>query len=280
MATVNITKLNNYIPGQDVPDITDNIDIDRLGIDKTMITVNYGVSPAQVTILKGALIEANGDTYLETTDNTFAMANASHNYLTFNGTSYSSAASIGTFDITKQGYYSGSARTLKYYIDQANSTHNILIDILYPDLTLLSTKLDKIKIGLSGDTNFTGSPGAVIPLDTPYLDFNSAWDTVNYNYTAPETGYYYMSIHGDIGSGLSATLGILIDIYKNSVSICQGIWNKVSSGSSGINQDAFSIGTLDYLEKGDIIELHGTGDPSIYMKAGEQYFYFLLYRYL
>lgn len=121
-----IVQKNLYTPGQNLNNQAENIDLNRVADDKSFITVNFGTSPATVTIKAGSLIEVNGNQYaIETADEVFQMSNASHNYITFNGTTFASAASIGTFDSLKAGYYTGTARTLKWHIDQTNSTYSI-----------------------------------------------------------------------------------------------------------------------------------------------------------
>jgi len=106
-----IVKYNNYMPGFSVSNLQGNHDYDRLGIDQSDITVDYTVSPAEVTVHDGSVIEANGDTYLINGDEVFTMANAAHDYITFNGTAFSSAATVGTFDQVKNGYYNGLVKT-------------------------------------------------------------------------------------------------------------------------------------------------------------------------
>lgn len=135
---MSIVQKNLYTPGQNLNNQAENIDLNRVGDDKTFIDVNFGTSPATITIKTGSRIEANGNLYsVESNDAIFQMASTSHNYITFNGTSFSSAASMGTFDAAKGGYYTGTTRTLRWYIDQTNSMYSI-------DLTIVNTT-DKVQ---------------------------------------------------------------------------------------------------------------------------------------
>lgn len=254
-----IIKLNNYIPGKDVENLIDNVDIDRLGVDKTMISVNYGTSPATVTVLQGSIIECSGDTYLVDADNAFSMANTSDNYLRFNGTAFSSTSSIGTFDISKQGYYSTTYRTLKFHIDQTEEVETVLLDILYPDLTLFSNKFDKIKVGLSTNGSVSTSGfGTLAQLNTIYTDFLGSFDTTNYNFTAVDSGYYLLSVHGK--STEPATLSSMrVRLIKNDTDmlIDNVTFNNAVTGS--MYQSCCSSTILEYLEVDDKLELYGYG---------------------
>jgi len=119
-----IIQKNLYLPGQNLTNLAQNVDYNRLGLDRCNITVDFNVSPANVTIKQGSLIEVNGNLYaIEAADYVFAMANATHNYITFTDNplpAFSSAASIGTYNNAKLGLYDGTnlIRTLRWYIEQ------------------------------------------------------------------------------------------------------------------------------------------------------------------
>lgn len=187
-----ITQQNLYIPGFNVPSIATNIDYDRLGVDKSVISVDYSVSPAVVTVKKGSIIEANGDTYLVDNDEVFAMANAAHNYITFDGTTFSSAATIGTWSTIKQGYYNGTVRTLRHYVDQSGCGNAIMIDLSYQNLLLATKKYDRIKVGLSSD--ISANYNAILQLNNVLFDQLGNWDIASYKFISSESGYYKLSI--------------------------------------------------------------------------------------
>lgn len=134
-----IEKVNDFIigpPAQNLSNMGENVDLNALSDDKTQITVNFGTSPATVTIKVGSIIEVNGSRYKITgSDESFQMSNATHNYITFTdspGTTFGSAASIGTYTADKQGFYQAGnlIRTLKWYIDQVEDTYYYDIDHL------------------------------------------------------------------------------------------------------------------------------------------------------
>jgi hypothetical protein len=121
------------------------MDLSRLGVDKTNITVNYATVPATVTIKEGSIIEVNGNLYtIEGADYSFQMANATHNYITFTdnpAVAFSSAAARGTYQDDKHGFYQvgNLVRTLQWYIDQTNS-------LSYIDFSIQSSQGSSISI--------------------------------------------------------------------------------------------------------------------------------------
>jgi hypothetical protein len=46
-----IVQKNLYLPGQNLTNLALNMDLVRLGIDIVNITVNFGTSPATITLL-------------------------------------------------------------------------------------------------------------------------------------------------------------------------------------------------------------------------------------
>ena len=119
-----IEQLNSYMPGQNLNNLANNVDYNRLGDDKTLIEADFSGSPAEITVKIGSLWEVNGNLYtIDTADEVFTMDNAAHNYITFNeATEFGSAATAGTWDAEKQGFYQadGVTRTLCWYIDQTD----------------------------------------------------------------------------------------------------------------------------------------------------------------
>lgn len=240
-----ITQQNLYIPGFNVPSIATNIDYDRLGVDKSVISVDYSVSPAVVTVKKGSIIEANGDTYLVDNDEVFAMANAAHNYITFDGTTFSSAATIGTWSTLKQGYYNGTVRTLRHYIDQAGETNLINIDFVCSDKTPASRYYAKCLVYMSGDDNTAGLH--IVPFDTIDYDILGNYDTVSRKFTANKSGYYLINMHV-VSVGMNMTISIYL--YKNGINTLDS-FNLSMYG--GITKHSI---TILYLNQGDYIQIY------------------------
>lgn len=261
---MSIIKVNTYLTDRNITNMALNVDYNRLGEDRTQITVNYGTTPATVTIKNGSIIECNGNRYLIDADYSFQMANAAYNYLTFTDNpsiAFSSAATIGTFDAEKQGYYQADnlTRTLKYYIDQSGESEFCLIDAVFPNLTLTAHNFDKMKIGIS--TDYTG-PATKIPFNTAYFDELGSFDLANYKYVARESGYYVVlcrAYYSSIGSAYIRLNGINIE-------------NVFAKYSGWIYND------LLYLIKGDEIDVYMTGTGKIY--SGEYNTAITIYRIL
>jgi hypothetical protein len=188
-----ITKINNYVTvtGNNLTSLALNVDYLRLQEDRIQITVNYAGSPATVTIKKGSLIEVNGNLYLITSDYSFAMTNATHNYLTFTDSptpAFSSATAKGTYSIAKAGYYQidNLTKTLKFYVDQAGLSSFELIDIIHPDKTIKTKRFDYVKAGMTVNQNISG----ILQLNTTYFDELGHFNTGTYRYVCSESGYY------------------------------------------------------------------------------------------
>lgn len=154
-----IEKRNLYSPGQNLNNQAVNIDDNRLSADKSSITVSFAVSPATVTVEVGSFIEVNGSGYtVVTADEVFQLSSAAHNYITFNGTVFASAATKGTWDAEKQGFYSGTARTLEWYIDDTNNLYYINESITELDKDILeeNNRVTQGKIDVGGLANIQG----------------------------------------------------------------------------------------------------------------------------
>jgi len=254
-----IVKYNNYMPEKDVEDLIDNVDVNFLGDDKTEISVNYGVSPAQVTISEGSIIEVNGNRYrIEDADYTFAMANAGHNYITFDDTitpTFSSSATIGTFDPVKQGYYSGTTRILRYYIDQSGETALDLLENSRKGWNEISKQnvLDRIKVRMT--TDIFGPYSAVVNFDTVDLDALSRWDSVNHRYTCVESGTYFIHLTINYVMAPLETGSFSCAIRKNANS---DFYSGVITEYEG--QDGIHPYILVELKKDDYIDVYVAAD--------------------
>lgn len=255
-----IVKYNNYIAPHDVVNLSNNVPYDIIGKDQSSISVNFSVSPAEVTIKKGSLIEHNNDYYLIDSDETFTMSNAGHEYIGFNGSSFSSIANIGSYDYDKIGFYNGNYRVLKYYIHQADGWYNNLFEIQIGDEHFRSIQHDHIKVGLSG--NFQPVLWQIIPFDTVYFDDLGSWDSVNYKFIVINSGYYIIGLHVNPYTNIEAPYNQFMGAIRiNSVDMLRilGWYTDYSEYNHGAS--------IFYLHNGDVVEFYAyQGDRLI---AGE-----------
>ncbi len=270
-----ITQQNLYIPGFDISSIAKNIDYDRLGVDKSVISVDYSVSPAVVTVKKGSIIEANGDTYLIDNDEVFAMANAAHNYITFDGTTFSSAATIGTWSTIKQGYYNGTVKTLRHYINQSNENEMILIDITMNDNWMTYNK-DLLKVGLTANFNTSGA-WTKLPLNNTAYDILNSWDETNYEFHPSESGKYLLIVKIE-GIALTAVYPYYsMRIYKNGATIINEKPSWQNGMVTGYNK-TFCMMDIVSLIKTDYIDLRFYLTAGGEIIAGSEKTYIQIYR--
>jgi len=204
-----IVKVNNYGTENNLTNVALNVDYDRLQEDKTDISINYGTSPATVTVNVGSIIEVNGNRYVvQTSSESFQMDNVAHDYLTVTddgGTdsdplTFGSASTIGMYDSAKQGYYQSDnvTKTLKFYVDQSGETFLNLIELSNPNTLPITTKLfDRLRVYNSAAVTATG----VITFDTTDFDELSRWDAVNYRLTIVEAGCYSVSLTVTVSGG-------------------------------------------------------------------------------
>jgi hypothetical protein len=280
---MSIDKYNNYIPSQDVVNLSNNVPIDIIGKERTAITVNFLTSPATVTILNGSLIEHNNDFYLVNADYSFQMLNVNHNYLIFNGSSFSSAATFGTFDTEKQGYYNGNDRILKFYIDQTNECYFNVLELIMTD-KFRSIQHDHVKVRLSSNWIPPANTVSIIPFDIKIFDDNNRWNTGTYRFTAVKAGYYMCIVF--INLYLSAAWGshnvtFPLGIRKNGeMSIIYPQWPRLSlvlfdnNPYSGQPQSGYCH-TIVYLKDDDYIEfmfhnVFSGNTYDIYLESGEE----------
>lgn len=133
-----IVQRNLYLPGRDLTNLAQNVDLNRVGMDLTDISIAFG-APSVVTVAAGSMIECNGNIYVLTTDETFNMV-AGHNYITFTDNpapAFASAAAKGTYSALKGGFYQAGnlIRTLKWFIDQTNESYETW---LYNTISLIN----------------------------------------------------------------------------------------------------------------------------------------------
>lgn len=260
-----IVKINNYSPGNNLSSLSLNVDYNRLGEDKSQITVNFGTTPATVTIKRGSIFECNGNRYLiNGSDYSFQMSNAAHNYMTFTDNpseTFGSASSIGTYNAEKLGYYQADnlTRTLKFFIDQTAEDYFTLIDCMLPNLTISTMRYDKIKAGLSGDQAIVPVIPFIVQLDDIYFDILGRWDNVNYKFICHENGYYLIMTN----MYASAAAVIYGYIYLNGTSILNLYLTERGSLSGSV---------LQYLESGDEISLYCmSGGGGGNLLSGQEY---------
>lgn len=110
-----ITKLNTYEVGvnADLSNALNNIDYNRIGIDTT--TIKYAAFPASgIFIAKGFLLECGGNLYTSSSD--VVISSISQKYIAFDPVSltFSGETAIGVFDSSKNGYYIGAKRVIRW----------------------------------------------------------------------------------------------------------------------------------------------------------------------
>jgi hypothetical protein len=193
------------------------------------------------------------------------MDGAGHNYITFTdnpAVDFGSAAAIGTFSAEKQGYYQADnvTRTMRFYIDQIGESYFNLIENCNPNLTPMTLRFDRMRVGISG--NYAGI--GTITFDTIYDDLLGSWDTVNYRFICIESGYYFISLQS----------------YNSSIFSCSLLVNAVThlTTYNSVSVEIASGSCLIYLTIGDIITVTKNGAGTI--SAGESYSFLQIARLL
>lgn len=205
MATT-IDQNNLYIPSQSISSLTENVDDNRFSRDETNISVNFGTTPATVSIKAGSVIEADGDTYLvETSDFSFQMTNTTDNYVVFDPAvpDFKSASVKGTYNNTKLGVYqTGNVkRTIRWYIDQTEETYNI-------DDSLLNYNIGGLKTEQNSYIVKNTTPEFILAEDI-YTGFSFQTTTTNFLLKKPATFVYSVVSH-------LALIGFDLDVEFNS----------------------------------------------------------------
>lgn len=260
---INQLNLFDSVTERNLSNMSVNVDYNRLAKYMTEVEPDFTSSPAVMTVKVGSFIEVNGNLYVvQTSDEEFTMDNSLHNYLTVtddggtvaNPLTFGSSSTIGTFDAKKQGYYQadGVTKTMKYYVDQPGETLLNLLDVQNGNQVLTTKSFDRIKV----NTTMTPSVNTVIPFDTVVYDELGRWDNVNYQYVAVESGYFLLNLQ----YGVTAFIGsayIRVDSGGGPV-------NKAMAGpntSGGI--DKKGTRTLEYLNKGDIVDFYFLSSGSV-----------------
>jgi hypothetical protein len=149
-----ITQKNNYSTSQNLSDLTENVDANRLGDDRTNISVNFGTTPATVSIKQGSWIEANGNLYVvDSADYSFQMSSSSDNYIYFNEAAgppatFTSGTAKGTYRNDKIGTYqaNNTSRTIRWYVDQTEETYNLDDSLQSYNIAGLKTEVNSYKV--------------------------------------------------------------------------------------------------------------------------------------
>jgi hypothetical protein len=112
-----IAQRNQYSTSQNIANLANNVDYNRLGLDKSSIDVTF--ASGTVVVETGSLIECLGNLYAVTADETLSGATGQQ-YIHFDGSSFTLSTDRGVYDAEKVGYYdtaTGLKRVLKYLID-------------------------------------------------------------------------------------------------------------------------------------------------------------------
>jgi hypothetical protein len=265
-----ITQINTYMPAKNLANITVNEDYDRLGDDRAFVTVNPGTVPATITVLSGSIIECNGNTYYLDADESFQMANAAHEYITFTDNpapAFSSQAGAGTFDAIKQGYYTGNARVLRFFIDQGGTTGILLLDNKIWDLTPMTLRFDRVRAYMSAPITCNGADfHGVIPFDLEQYDNLSHFNTGTYRYTCTEAGYFFIKLHFSLFYDFTDKWNYnwwlyYIKIRRNGIDISEIRTHILHLGDVYLSYTAYA---LIHLDKNDYIDGYAdivTGSP-------------------
>lgn len=137
-----ITQLNQYSTSQNIANLANNVDYNRIGEDLTYITVNFTTNVVSIKV--GSMIEANGNLYVvQTADYTIGSATGVQ-YIHFSGTAFTLSTDKGVYDEAKGGYYdtaTGLKRVLKWVVDSTNEDvlSNYNINAYTYDTTGIST---------------------------------------------------------------------------------------------------------------------------------------------
>lgn len=300
-----IVKRNNYLPGQNLTNLSENVDLNRVGDDKTFISVDYGTSPATVTIEAGSIIEANGAVYDITSDEIFQMTSTSHLYIIFDGTAFSSAATIGTERPDKGGFYQSdnTSRTLKFIIDQTNSRTSldsvvlfnsaddlsITTDLYADDNIIVENDIEIINGDIDGEVDILGNSkvrtfassttisgiGNPFPFDNEVFDTLGEYNNSTYVFTASEAGYYMAGciINGSFTSGaVGRSISMTITTTASPARVAQT--QTVDQNGGGGIPHSLSCHGYTFLNVGDTIQfIYGVSASSFIVPSNSSDMY-------
>jgi hypothetical protein len=220
-----IVQKNLYLPGQNLTNLALNADLNRLGDDKTNITIDFGTTPATITIKVGSIIEVNGNCYaIEGIDYSFQMANATHNYITFTDNpnpSFSSAPARGTYTQAKCGFYQvdNLTRTLSWYINQTDS-------VFYRDLSIYFSQGNVSRVNDAILNSYAATSGAALTLVNTTIT-NTEY---SYNMLLKKPALFKQYISFSTGSALVTIIGLVcrLDSVEYSMYDSQGIVGSIT----------------------------------------------------
>lgn len=126
-----IEQKNVYSTTQNIANLANNVDYNRLGLDKSSIDATF--ASGEVVIQTGTLVEVLGNLYAVTEDITLSGATGQQ-YIHFSGSAFTLSTDRGVYDPEKVGYYdtaTGLNRVLKYFID--SDTEDVYTLFTYKD---------------------------------------------------------------------------------------------------------------------------------------------------
>ncbi|NLA96585.1 MAG: hypothetical protein GX838_07080, partial [Clostridiaceae bacterium] len=104
----------------------------------------------------------------------------------------------------------------------------------------------------AGQSNLTDNTYNIIALDTETYDTGSDFNTGTYTYTAPVSGYYYISARTETTSASTpADKRFVMAVYKNSA----GMLYDVRHSALASNSISFHISSVEYLAANDTLDL-------------------------
>jgi hypothetical protein len=264
-----VEKVNLYTPGKNLTNQGLNIDYNRLSDDKTFIEVSFATSPATVTIKAGSFLETNGALYrVSQDDEVFQMSDAGHSFITYDGTTFASAATRGTKRPDKQGYYQSDdiSRTLKWNIDQDNERYDIDYTVYFETEGLnIAGDLNSTKIFVYLTSNTTTK--GIISMDSVVLDTRNEY--VTNTFTVTKAGVYKASLSCSISlpTGTGGTSRVTdAEIYYNGSIATRGRFSDTPAGASAVQVFTPEAEYMRYMDIGDTIQFYwdatavGTGE--------------------
>jgi len=166
-----VVKQNTYAPGtnNDVTNVCQNVDLNRLGTDHSFITW----SGTAFILEQGSIVEANGSLYAITAD--INLGNTS-GYLIFNTTtltfSISPVTRSGNYDPLKTGYYSAATTRILKWTCTAGGSYGIFQNNIGPNVDptfgnglsigVKNVSIDDGAIAIGNDNSASGASSVAI----------------------------------------------------------------------------------------------------------------------